>query len=359
MSSTKPISLLSVVDELYLLLAESAEYQTQEAVRRVLKLAAGTVQRIRRRMQLALRRYTVAVVGLGNVGKSTLLNALLGADVAPRRNGPCTAAPIEFAYGPELQAMVVFQSSLQRRVVRLASTTHLHELLSQLADEAVATDTGHAVGRVVVHLPHPLLQGDMVLADTPGFGAAQAGGDAGSHEQALRQYLQDDVSQVFWVVLADQGIGKREIDFHNDWFKDICDDVVVTGCEDWTDQDRQRYRHCFAGQFHERIPRFHFVSGLLGLAARERGDAAALEQAGIPLLEHRIRELATRQGRESMLRTQLQELACDTAYWLTEHRDVRGRPLETWWRPDSWMRWSANTSNTAVAQSLSTDLQPR
>src|SRR5687767_1013787 len=107
MSSTKPSSLLSVVDELYLLLAESTEYQSQEAVRRLLKLAARTVQRIRRRMQLARHRYSVAVVGLGNVGKSTLLNALLGADLAPRRNGPCTAAPIEFTYGIELQAMVV------------------------------------------------------------------------------------------------------------------------------------------------------------------------------------------------------------------------------------------------------------
>ena len=355
---TNSLPLVRLVDELYLLLDESAKYHTDSEVCEILELAARTVQNLRGRLQIAGRRYTVAVVGLTNVGKSTLLNALLGADVAPRRNGPCTAAPVEFAFGPELRVTAYYQRRIGRRSWRAGTTDEIHLHLATLADDA-GLSSSETIRRVVVEIPTPLLEGDLVLADTPGFGAAQVGEAAGSHEQALRKYLGQEVSQVLWVVLAEQGIGKREIAFHNHWFSQICDDVIVTGSEDWDAQDQQRYRRRFAGQFGQRIPRFHFVSGLQGLLARQRGDQAALEMAGIPVLENRIRELASAAGREAMIQEQLRQLADDVGFWLGDFRDGRDRPLREWWRPDSWGRWQQIATQSALAKQLTNHLAPR
>ncbi|MGE4102054.1 MAG: dynamin family protein [Pirellulales bacterium] len=308
-------------------------------------------------MELAARRYVVAVVGLTNVGKSTLLNALLGSDLAPRRNGPCTAAPIEFVRGSELRVTAHYRQAAGRRAIVCSDTTMLHAQLAAWADER--GDVARSIRKVVVELPTDLLAGGLVVADTPGFGAAQTGEDAGRHDAAVQQYLQQDVSQVFWIVLAEQGIGKREMQFHDRFFAEICDDVVVTGCEDWGDRDRERFRQRFLAQFYQRIPAFHFVSGLEGLRSRQTEDAAGFEAAGIPLLEARIRQLADPRGRLTSLADAIGQLVEDMGAWFVEFRDDRGEALQTWWRPDSWLRWSSAAGQDASRQSLHRMLKPK
>jgi len=335
-----PSELLRLVDEFLMLLKESADYQRQPEVKAVLLEAMSVVAANRRRLNTAGRRYVVAVVGLSNVGKSTLLNALLGNELAPRRNGPCTAAPIEFCHGERLQ-VIAYSQSYTRPNWNCENVEAVHQQLSQLADDSGA-EASRRIRKVEVHVTHPLLESGLVLADTPGFGAAQVGDATGGHEDALKQYLRHDVSQVFWVVLADQGIGLREKQFHEAFFAEICDDIVVTGCEEWDQHDRERFRRRFADSFGNHLPGFfHFVSGLRGLEARNSADAVGLEAAGINLLESRIRELADPMGRTAAIRHALSELADDLSFWLREYRVERGLPLEYWWRPDSWGRWKA------------------
>jgi hypothetical protein len=211
---------------------------------------------------------------------------------------------------------------------------------------------------VVVEAPIPLLTSGLVIADTPGFGAAQSAAADGSHEAALKKYLRDDVSQVFWVVLAEQGIGSREKSFHDAFFGEVCDDIVVTGCDDdWTMHDRERFRRRFADSFESRMPRFHFVSGLEGLRARQTNDVTGLEKAGITHLEARVRELADCQGRLVAKQDALLQLSEDLRCWLTDYRDSRHGRLKTWWRPDSWSRWAACMPGDAFKNRLSLQLR--
>lgn len=340
MSMSSDHELPAVIDELLMLISESARYHAHEQVKTILKEAQSTLLLYRKRVALGSRRHVVAVVGLTNVGKSTLLNAILGSELAPRRNGPCTAAPIEFSHGPDLEITVHYHQSLNRPHWQCADVEALHHRLAALADDAGA-EASRQIQRVIVQAPLPLLENGLVIADTPGFGAAQTEEATGSHEAALKSYLQDQVSQVFWVVLADQGIGQREKSFHDSFFAQICDDVVATGCEDWENQDRERFRRRFADLFGTHLPRFHFVSGLQGIQARAANDAAGLESAGITLLEERIRELADGGGRTSALKEGLEQLAADLCFWLGEFRDSRQRKLDQFWRPDSWSRWRA------------------
>jgi hypothetical protein len=174
-----------------------------------------------------------------------LLNALFGQDLAPRRNGPCTAAPIEFVYGDKMQVNVEYYNSIQRPSFSCVTIEQVHERLSALADDGGA-ERSKSIKRVQVYAPLSLLKNGLVIADTPGFGAAQIEGAEGSHEDALKKYLVDNVSQVLWVVLGEQGIGKREFDFQEKMFAQICDDLIVTGCDDWNEKDKSRFRQRFA-----------------------------------------------------------------------------------------------------------------
>lgn len=347
--------LLCLVDEFVMLLQESADYQRHPDVKAVLTEAMAAVSASRRRLATAGERYVVAVVGLTNVGKSTLLNALLGDELAPRRNGPCTAAPIEFCYGERLQVIAYHHQSYTRPHWHCQNVEAVHQRLSQLADDGGA-EASRRIRKVEVQARHSLLERGLVIADTPGFGAAQSLEALGSHEEALKRYLHQDVTQVFWVVLADQGIGQREKQFFEDFFAAVCDDIVVTQCEDWDPHDRERFRRRFADVLGNHLLRFHFVSGLKGLEARNAGDAARLETAGITLLESRIRELADPAGRTCSIRRTLIQLADDLSVWLREYRDDRGLPLEQWWRPDSWGRWKGAPSCGGLQEQIAASL---
>ena len=52
------------------------------------------------------QRYTIAVVGERQRGKSTVVNLLLGTDLAPTGTTPTTQLPTRFIYGPRLEAVV-------------------------------------------------------------------------------------------------------------------------------------------------------------------------------------------------------------------------------------------------------------
>jgi septin family protein len=217
-------NLQTLLDQLLLLVTDTERFhavqdhrgrqdQTSLALSAVLAEFRSTVNAIRNRVVAASQRFVVAFVGAGNVGKSTLLNRLFDADLAPRRNGPCTACPVEFHFGETYTVSVEFFQSLRRPVFHCECSEDVHRRLTDLVDSD-GSQSSESIRRVWVTVPLALLRDNgLVIADTPGFGAAQTDGAGGSHEQALRRYLEKNVAQVFWVVLAEQGITKREIEF--------------------------------------------------------------------------------------------------------------------------------------------------
>ena len=108
----------------------------------------------------------VAVIGEFKRGKSSLINALLGAEVLPTGVTPVTAAPTLVRFG-----------EVPRATVRLSDDTEIPIGLAELPDyitEAVNPGNGRSVREVVVEHPSPLLGPGIVLADTPGTGSVHA-----------------------------------------------------------------------------------------------------------------------------------------------------------------------------------------
>ena len=333
------------LEELLMFFQENKMFHSQESnLSFIFEDACNRIRTCLSRLQPKANEPVVALVGMTNVGKSTLLNALFGEDVAPRRNGPCTAVPIEFKYALQYRVRIYFNRALNRPVWNFQSVEEIHQQLKALADDSGAEQSQ------MIQRPSKLLQNGMVLGDTPGFGAAQLGDASGSHEAALKTYIQDNVSRVFWVVMADQGIGATEVKFYEKFFMPLCSDIIVTGSEDWTPKEQKRFRDRFLPQLKKPLMRFHFVSGKMGVKARQLNDPEMYAQSGVYALKQVFQEIDPRKLEGNSVAVELDVLADDLAYWLQNDASRHGCPLHGWFRPDSWFRLQKNAGSNEIKE---------
>jgi len=117
----------------------------------------------------------VAVLGEFNAGKSTLLNALLGTDVAPTGIRPTTASLHWVAWAPDPFARVLVRGDSDRVVP--------HQELKRCLEEL--HDAGSTVGRVFIYAPIERLK-RIELLDTPGFNAPNI-----SHAEEARRAVEE------------------------------------------------------------------------------------------------------------------------------------------------------------------------
>ena len=338
-----------VIDQLLLLVTDTERFhsaqvprgsqaQSTQEIMGALAEFRSMVNAVRNRLVTAAHRFVVAFVGAGNVGKSTLLNRLFAAELAPRRNGPCTACPVEFHFGENYTASVEYFQSIRKPVYSCESPDDIHQRLIDLADSDGA-QSSESIRRVSVTAPLDILRNNgLVIADTPGFGAAQTDEAEGSHEEALRRYLEKDVAQVFLVVLAEQGITKREIDFYKGLNGKCCNDVVVTGSDDYDKSDQDRFRKRFTPLFPSIPPTFHFVSGKTGL--------------GVDKLARRI---ATLDGRFEAACDQITHIAQDLRLWVEQFRADYPYLRLPFWNPASWAYWNRIFSGDELTRILTLD----
>jgi len=108
--------------------------------------------------KIEAERFHLVVLGEFNHGKSTFVNALLGADILPAGITPTTAAINHVVYAPSATAKVVLTTGESR----LLDPSQLKEW--------VTVAGGHAAEVAFVELGYPsnLLTNNVVLVDTPG-----------------------------------------------------------------------------------------------------------------------------------------------------------------------------------------------
>lgn len=158
-------------DEAFLAQVQKLEQRCREAGRRdLLEQVAGVKE------YLVSERFTVAVVGEFNRGKSTLVNRLIGKDIIPTSDIPTTTLPIYVA-GGEQESLVLKTGSTQKRYP-----------LTEKSWEAIEEEQGRSRGhKAEIHLKQNcgfLLEHGLELIDTPGVNS-QIRGDLSMAEQAL------------------------------------------------------------------------------------------------------------------------------------------------------------------------------
>ena len=116
------------------------------------------------------RTFEIAVFGRVSSGKSSLLNAVVGADVLPVGVTPVTAVPTRISYGEKSTITVWFADHPSQQIAL--------DQLSVFVTEQQNPGNERHVSRVVVQLPAAQLRNGVTFVDTPGLGSLATRGAA-------------------------------------------------------------------------------------------------------------------------------------------------------------------------------------
>ncbi|MBI1830467.1 MAG: dynamin family protein, partial [Planctomycetes bacterium] len=188
-----------------------------------------------RAAQVREDRFRVLVVGEFKRGKSTLLNALLGDDILPRKVAECTAVVTLIQYGDRPQVQVAFTDGSVGPILSVEEFKKKYELtIEDSEDRNAAMDRFSKVDHAVLSYPVELCRHRIELVDSPGLGAhatrtqrtqkflPQA--DAVVFVLYAPQFLKEDESHFLETVLLPMGL--RNVFFViNGW--NLIDESVV------------------------------------------------------------------------------------------------------------------------------------
>jgi hypothetical protein len=142
----------------------------------------------------------IVVAGEFKKGKSSLVNAMLGAVVCPVDDDIATAVPTYLRYGQQVEAELLLAGETVRRRPIPIEDVRRYVVLEGGADP------GEVVG-VEVRLPRSLLSSGLVVVDTPGVG-----GLGSAHATASLAAI-SMADAVLFVTDASQELTRAELDF--------------------------------------------------------------------------------------------------------------------------------------------------
>lgn len=236
------------------------------------------------RQRLAADRFQLAVLGQFKRGKSTLLNALLGADVLPTGVIPVTTIPTFLQAAPTPRLRVTFTAG---RVEEsdAEGPAALRERLTVFVTEGANPCNKLGIARVEVFLPSELLARGVVLIDTPGVGSTF------HHNTAAADAVLPECDAALFVVSPDPPITEVEVQFLVRIRQTVARLIVVLNKIDTLEPEEGAtlvafLRRVLAEQagLDGATPIF-CLSGRRALRARVSGDADALDASGLAELE--------------------------------------------------------------------------
>ena len=225
------------------------------------------------------RPLLLAVLGEFNAGKSTLINAFIGADVAPTGVVPTTATLNVLRSGAARRVRVVFADGHTREGD--------YESLGGMLDEAEALGSeaqGAArVDRVEITLPSEMLERTWIL-DAPGTNALDEAHERLAREAARRA---DAVLWIFDAAQAGKATESKMLEALRSEGREVV--AVLNKCDRLKPGELERVSRVVEETFgRPPIP----LSARRALKARLAGDGEALEESGFPAfieaLEERI-----------------------------------------------------------------------
>lgn len=154
------------------------------------------------REKIETNTFNLVVVGQFKRGKTSLINALLGADILPVAVVPLTSIVTIMKYGEALRIMVHFNDG---RVAEIKK-----ESLPEYVTERGNPKNEKDVSEVVITYPSPYLRGGVQIIDTPGVGSVYQ-----HNTDVAYQYLPKSDAALF-LLSVDQPLSKAELDFLKD-----------------------------------------------------------------------------------------------------------------------------------------------
>lgn len=250
--------------------------------------------------EFARRRVRVALYGEVKSGKSTLLNALAGAEVSPMAFDPMTTLPVRVTYGPE-------------------TVWHIGARSFASIEEVAALMREHSVdaGEITVETPVDLLRlgGQVDLLDTPGVGSDDR---ADRISADVLRTLDAVVLVVRYPALFTRLTRQLMQELEGDIGKLFVVWNLDTDCAELAEEERARHaeelRRSVAGA-HE----LALVDARSGLRARLAGEAEGMAASGLDAFMSTLAAFASSDKREVAA---LREAAKRADQWIAEAHAV-------------------------------------
>jgi hypothetical protein len=260
--------------------------------------------------RVAEGRFYVACLGQFKRGKSTLLNALVGANVLPVGVVPVTAVVTVLRHGSALGARVRVEGEPWRDI----EPTTLDEYVS----EAKNPENARRVRGVEVFVPSALLSRGLCLVDTPGVGSVFAG-----NTEATRDFV-PSIDAALILIGVDPPIAGSEMDLIAEVANGVSTIVFVLGKADRSTEAELTEGKSFAvAVLTKRLGRV--PEPLLVVSATERARMGQGTRDWMTL-EGRLRALAEG-GRAGLVRTAAQRGVLRLATMLRSELDELTRAL--------------------------------
>jgi len=145
------------------------------------------------------KQYNVAVIGEFKRGKSTIINALLGAAILPADINPMTATINRVTYGSEQGAVVKFKDGSEKKI----GIGELEEYVTKITTES--EKRAATVSEAVVYYPTVFCQNNIDIIDTPGL-------NDNDKMTEITLSILDSIDAVIVPIAAKSPVSKTEID---------------------------------------------------------------------------------------------------------------------------------------------------
>jgi GTP-binding protein EngB required for normal cell division len=246
------------------------------------------------RERLINERLQLAVLGQFKRGKSTFLNALLGAPLLPTGVVPLTAVATFIRWGPEPSVRISFRDDCRSETFAVSEPDVIRDCLFRFVAEEANPRNRLGVAGVELVYPAPILADGTVLIDTPGVGSTL------KHNTEAARAVLPECDAVLFVLSADPPITETELEYLSNLGQGVGRVFFILNKIDYLQPDERRN----AADFLRKVlsdtsllgpdGNIFNVSARDGLDGKRRNDRDAVQRSGIATLEeHLVRYLAT------------------------------------------------------------------
>ena len=144
----------------------------------------------------------VPVLGTQGMGKSTIINAILGEDILPNEADETTCVPVEVRYGLNACGKVHFLDKQHQE-----ETVYTKDDLSKYVDNNFNPGNNKGISHIVLYRDCALLKTGMVIVDLPGVGSLTK-----ANEETTNRYIQQLCVALF-IISTSPPILKSEATF--------------------------------------------------------------------------------------------------------------------------------------------------
>jgi ribosome biogenesis GTPase A len=258
------------------------------------RLNAGTSARLVSELMRNLQeeRFNIVVLGGFKRGKSTLINAMVGARILPMGVVPLTSVITKIVYGSKPTAEVHFTDGRKLSVDV--------KDIDQYVTERLNPNNVKNVVEVEVHVNSNLLEQGVVIVDTPGIGSTF------TRNTLVTYDFLPKVDAALFVFGVEPPISQAELDFLRD-VRSYTDRLflVLNKIDMMTEKDRIEVLEFSNSVLRESLagiePEIFSLSAKTALEARENADQDKLRASGYLELDTKLREFLARGKADALI----------------------------------------------------------